>query len=132
MPNDYYEYRGVYDFWRFPLVYPYSLYCIDATDNGQIRSEKGIKDLKEGGFIEPLTEYFDLFTLDKSFFVGHICAGHFEHDKVIKPESFFIFSFADGKITNFQGIAKIKKELKRIKFTGSLKLMSIREYDEKL
>lgn len=38
-PAPFYDNRGAFDFWRYPLAYPCSIRCIDVKDYGNIYSD---------------------------------------------------------------------------------------------
>lgn len=131
VPQQFYDNRGSFDFWRYPLVYPYSIGCVDVRDYGSIYSDKEKTNYGEGGSIQPLTEYFDKFTFDKFYFVGSKCGGPFDGDvKVV--DQYFIFSFTNGTSKNIKGLDNLRKELKAIVFSGDSIFITIKEYGEKL
>lgn len=128
VPNDFYSYYGIYDFWRYPLVYPYSIVCIDVTDYGSIVSDKDKTDFRAGGGIEPLTGYFDRFILDRNIFVGSRCKYPFDKDTISYVERYFILSFSDGRQTDVAGKKNLVKKLKELNFTGDTTFLTIRDY----
>jgi hypothetical protein len=132
VPQQYYDNRGAFDFWRYPLVYPYSIGCIDVRDYGNLYSDKDKTNYDEGGSIQPLTDYFDKFTFDKSYFVASKCKSPFDNDTVEVIDQYFLFSFVTGTSKNIKGWDNLIKELKNIKFRGDTTFMTIREFDEKL
>lgn len=64
--------------------------------------------------------------------MGSKCRSPFDSDSVKLVEEYFIFFFVDGTGKNIKGRDNLKKELKRIKFSGDTAFMTIREYDERL
>jgi hypothetical protein len=132
VPQAFYTNRGAFDFWRYPLAYPYSIGCIDVRDYGNIYSDKDKTNYEEGGFMQPLTDYFDKFTFDKTYFVASKCKTPFNSDTVKITNQYFIFSFNNGTSKNITGLASLKKELKQIQFSGDTSFMTIKEYDERL
>ncbi|RZJ39223.1 MAG: hypothetical protein EOO18_01340 [Chryseobacterium sp.] len=132
VPQQFYDNRGAFDFWRYPLVYPYSIGCIDVRDYGSIYSDKDKTNYDEGGSIQPLTDYFDKFTFDKVHFVATKCRSPFDRDTVEISDQYFVFSFANGTSKNIKGLGNLKKELKNMKFSGDTTFMTIREYGQKL
>src|SRR5215831_12698124 len=91
VPEEFYTYYGAWDWWRFPLVYPYSIGCIDVTEYGKVYSDKGKTNLAAGGSVIPLTDYFDKFTFDKSYFVATKFKDPFDSDTVKIVDQYFIF-----------------------------------------
>jgi hypothetical protein len=41
---DYFTYFGFRDWWRWPLVYPYSIHAIDTVDHGRLLDESEVTD----------------------------------------------------------------------------------------
>ncbi len=41
VPDDFYTYFGFRDWWRFPLVYPYSIIAVDTTEQGRLARGDG-------------------------------------------------------------------------------------------
>ena len=132
VPKAFYNNRGSYDWWRFPLVYPYSIGCIDVRDYGRIFSDKDRTDYDEGGSITPLTSVFDKFIFDKYYFVASKCKTPFERDAVKVVDQYFVFSFRNGSSKEIKGIDSLWKILKQIKFSGDTTFMTIREYEDRL
>jgi hypothetical protein len=132
VPKAFYTHRGIYDWWRFPLVYPYAINCVDETVYGGICSEKGKTDFDAGGGVQLLTPYFDKFIFDRSYFVGSKCKTDFDKDQTPYFEQYFIFSFSKGSIKKVSGKDSLYKQLKEMKFSGDTTFMTIREFAEKL
>src|SRR5262245_52027323 len=52
---EFYTYSGFRDWWRFPLVYPYSVKCIDTLDSGHLSQHDGkseISGVNGEGFVQ--------------------------------------------------------------------------------
>jgi hypothetical protein len=132
VPEQFYINRGAYDWWRFPLVYPYSIGCIDVTEYGCIYSDKGKTDYDAGGSIQPVTDYFDKFIFDKSYFVGCRCKGPFSNDTAKYFEQYFIFPFSNGVSKEISGKQDLIKKLEEIKFIGDTAFITIKDFENKL
>jgi hypothetical protein len=75
IPWNYYHYFGFRDWWRFPLVYPYSIHCIDMLDRGWIENEadkKSDEDFVKGGSAQIFYPKFTEFIFDEKYFVGEL------------------------------------------------------------
>ncbi|MDB5282020.1 MAG: hypothetical protein JWO06_1095 [Bacteroidota bacterium] len=131
VPDDFYTYYGFRDWWRFPLVYPYTITCIDVLDYGTIVSDKDKTDITAGGGSQSLSTYFDEFIFDKNVFVGAKSKSPFDADTVNYTEQYFIFKFADGKSTDIAGSNNLKSKLKAIHFAGDTSFTSIRKYGDR-
>jgi hypothetical protein len=132
VPKDFYYYDGFRDWWRFPLVYPYSIGCIDTKDYGYITSDKDKTDFRAGGGVTPLTDIFDKFTLDRNVFIGNRCNDGFGQDTTHYSESYFIFSFADGKQSTVAGRKNLARKLKELHFSGDTAFMTITQYSDRV
>ena len=54
---EFYTYAGFRDWWRFPLVYPYSICCIDTLDAGHLSCYDGKSKVSNGeaeGYVQGL------------------------------------------------------------------------------
>jgi len=122
VPEKYYAYPGIFDWWRYPLVYPYAIQCIESNDKGRLVNDLNVNYNAGGGKI--ITEnQFDKFIFDKNYFIGqNVKAGN------EKVEEYFIFKFSDASINKVQGTKKLHKQLKKIKFEKEIKFISIKEY----
>lgn len=49
VPADFYTYPGFRDWWRFPLVYPYSIHSIDSLEDGNLCRHNGTSRIADGG-----------------------------------------------------------------------------------
>jgi hypothetical protein len=131
IPQQFYTNRGSFDWWRFPLIYPYSIGCIDVTEYGAIYSDEGRTNY-EGGSRYPLTSCFDKLILDKNYLVGTRFKDPFSNDTTNYSEQYYIFSFHDGTTKNVIGKQNLEKELRDIKFSGDTTFMKIKEYGNRL
>ncbi|MCX8533887.1 hypothetical protein [Chryseobacterium luquanense] len=118
----YYTYPGIFDWWRYPLVYPYAIQCIESNDKGHLVNDLNVNYNKGGGERVTIGE-FDQFIFDKNYFIGQNVKAN---DKVI--EEYFIFKFSDASIKKIQGIKNLQKQLEKIKFGKEIKFISIKEY----
>ncbi|HEX3168506.1 MAG TPA: hypothetical protein VHQ93_19695 [Chitinophagaceae bacterium] len=132
VPKEFYTNRGAFDWWRFPLVYPYSIGCIDVIEYGTIYSDKDKTNYDEGGGVQPLTDYFNKFTFDKAYFVASKFKSPFDSDTVKIVDQYFIFSFSTGTSKEIKGIDNLRKKLKEIKFGGDTSFMTIKDYGNRL
>ena len=132
VPKEFYTNRGFYDWWRFPLVYPYSIGCVDVKDYGSLYSDEGKTDFNKGESIQPLTDYFDEFIFDGNYFVAKKCKTPFDSDTLKIIDQYFIFSFSNGVIKSISGKENLKTELKEKKFSGDITFITIREYADRL
>ena len=129
IPEDYYTYYGFYDWWRFPLVYPYSISCIDILDAGTLDNDLEKTDIKKGGLSPIFTPWFDTFIFDKNYFIGHIIEDRFNSNNK-DTHTYFLLSFSDSQ-QSIISEEELKNKLSEIKFSGDTTFISIRDYSEK-
>ncbi len=132
VPKEFYTNRGFFDWRRFPLVYPFSVGCIDVIDYGTIYSDEDKTDFEKGGSMTPLTDYFNKFIFDKSYFIAEKCKSPFDHDSVVVINQYFIFSFTNRTSKSINGLENLRKKLKEISFSGDTSFMTIKEYGDRL
>ncbi|PZR13166.1 MAG: hypothetical protein DI539_19440 [Flavobacterium psychrophilum] len=132
VPKAFYTHRGIYDWWRFPLVYPYAILCIDVTEYGSICNDKSKTDYDAGGGAEVVSPEFDKFIFDRSYFIGSKFKTPFDKDQTPYFEQYFIFSFSKGSIKEVSGKGNLYKLLKEMKFSGDTAFMTINEFGEQL
>lgn len=118
----YYTYPGVFDWWRYPLVYPYAIQCIESNNKGHLVNDLNVNYKKGGGRKVTMGE-FDKFIFDKNYFIGQNVKANNE-----SIEEYFVFKFSDASIKKIQGTKNLKKQLKKVKFTKEIKFISIKEY----
>lgn len=118
----YYIYPGIFDWWRYPLVYPYAIQCIESNDKGHLVNDLNVNYNSGGGTKVTMGE-FDKFIFDKNYFIGQNVKAN---NEII--EEYFIFKFSDASIKKVQGTKNLKKQLKKVKFMKEIKFISIKEY----
>ncbi|MBN2117008.1 MAG: hypothetical protein JW730_10570 [Anaerolineales bacterium] len=115
----FYTYFGFRDWWRYPLVYPYSIHAIDSLDDGYLVDESPITDY-EADSINNATQLFDriqAFTFDKNYLLA------------IRDNDFILFEFETGTWSSFETKQELIDEAKRLQFEGDFKFMTLQEYD---
>lgn len=118
----YYTYPGIFDWWRYPLVYPYAIQCIESNDKGHLVNDLNV-NYDKGGGVKLTTGEFDKFIFDKNYFIGQSVKAN-----NVTMEEYFIFKFSDASIKKIEGTKNLEKQLKKIKFGKAIKFISIKEY----
>lgn len=121
IPEDYYSYYGSRNYWRFPLVFPYAVSCIDVLEKAGIENDSGVTDYEKVRNSIKDVPIFDRFTFDKKYLAA----------KIITDEQYFVFSFETGKIEIFKSNETLQKYLDEIKFQSDRKFITIRQYSER-
>lgn len=129
VPEDFYTYPGFRDWWRFPLVYPYSIHTIDDLERGRLcRHSRGqrIAHAEEKHLqIADLTH----LTFDGSFMIARVDSNPpppFRHaGDALEPASWIVFRFETGTFDRFASEAEAISSAKEQGFAGSTKLESV-------
>ena len=132
VPKDFYTYFGAFDWYRYPLVYPYSICCVDVTDYGNIFSDEGVNDLENASGHIPLAFDFDKFIFNDKYFIGKKSKGFNSNDTTKFEKEYFIFSFQNGSKKEIKDKVILKEKMKEIGFNRDTVFMTINEYGRKL
>jgi hypothetical protein len=116
---EFYTHPGDFDWFRFPLVYPYAIRCIDGPTAGSLTKHDGkskIADAREDAVqgMGGLTA----FNFDARFLVGHM--GNKENDP-----KWVLFEFATGKIDSYPDKEELAAAAKARGYTGDMELASV-------
>lgn len=98
-PTDFKTYRGFRDYWRTPLVYPYSLCSIDSPSSAMICDERKVKKVESNGQKEQFYHGFTHFCFNQKCLAGL-------SDNIKGEFDFFVFHFGTNESESFE-----KKEL---------------------
>lgn len=126
--DSYFTYLGFRDSYRWPLVYPYSINCIDIRDNGFICNESKSKDVSEDG--NKTTECFIVhditaFTFNKDVLIAKTR----KSSKSPIGAVYVLFEFENEKVTEFSSYREMVKEANNFGLTHKDTLLTIKEYD---
>ena len=128
VPANFYAYEGIFDWYRYPLIYPYSIVCIDIKTFGAITNDKNIENFETGSNGHPLTPNFSRFIFDDRFLIGDIAYGSNGIGGSPTSNCFFIFKFADSNSIKVNGLESLRRKLERIKFKGTTNFITIQQY----
>ena len=131
---DYYAYFGFRDWWRFPLVYPYSIHTIDEVDYGCLYNEGNVKnyeDINNQKLINMDICGITHLNLDQNYLLLQVDkdSRFREENEVVKGE-FILFNFNTAAAKRFVSKDELLTEAKKLGFSGKLELMTLREYDD--
>lgn len=126
VPASFYTYFGFRDWYRYPLVYPYSMNCVDIRDFGQIYDESSAADITQDdqGVIQLPVYGITKFAFDNHYLIAEI-SSQFEKEK----SAYIIFEFKSQQAKEFKTYSDLVEKVKEIEFQGSHDLMTIKEYD---
>lgn len=117
IPNSYFSYTGLRDYFRMPLIYPYSITAIDVL-------EKGIKyiaaDHNENELI--LHDITD-FTFDRNILLAKT-----ESSSSLNSIRFYIFNLSTRQLEEFNTEKEMKIQAAKFGFDTIKPMITIQEY----
>lgn len=123
----YYTYFGFRDWWRFPLVYPYSIHAIDVLDHGRLCDERRVTDYRDINNQELIETGIDGIThlaLDANLLLLRT------RDRGSSTlAAFVLFQFGTGEQTAFSTEAELFEKAGALGFEGEQELITLRQYD---
>ena len=120
IPPDFYTDDGFRDYWRRPLVYPYSMFNVDTFDQGgSLNRHKGGKISDPNSSEEQLLHSIGRYAFDCRFLLMR----RFEAGE----PSWELFEFEGGRSTKFPTEAALFTEARRRGYSGDGQLGTIRE-----
>lgn len=119
VPISYYTYYGVRDYYRMPLVYPYSLNCIDVLEKAYITYE---------GERNPNNSKQILHDIDSIVFDRNILAARLAEGMTDDSTKYILLHFRSGMIENLNNKNELKQRMNELKFDSSKKMVSIEQY----
>jgi len=127
IPDSYLSYAGFRDYYRMPLIYPYSLCTIDDMIYGQINDESGIKYIaKDANKSKQVVHGITSFTFDNKLLLAK--TGALSLDEAI----FILFHFESGKIEEFDTKEALIERASSFNFDTENRWITIKEYYFKL
>ena len=117
MNPDFYTHFGFRDWWRYPLVYPYSINAVDSLDYGYLVDESAVTSYMSSEHNELQLLYsIKRFTFDKNYML------------IGRESDFILFSFDSGEMLGFDIEEKLFSEARGLGFEGRYEFMTLREY----
>ncbi|NDV67348.1 hypothetical protein [Dysgonomonas sp. 25] len=93
--GEYYTYAGFRDYYRMPLIYPYSLTAIDDLEEAVIEDETGVKVLIDSNKSKQLLHGITAFSFNRDALYATVCS-HFDTDT-----TYAVIHFHPYKIEKF-------------------------------
>ena len=126
VPNTFYTHFGFRDSYRFPLVYPYTINCVDAIELGQIFDERNAIDITYNDDGVNQLQIYDItdFTFDSKMLLVKLAPQ--TDDKEIM---YILFHFDTQETEQMDTYSTLIKKAKSYGFSGSDSLITIKEYD---
>lgn len=117
-PAEFFTYEGYWDWWRIPLVFPYSLEAIDSLDNCATLSR-----YKGGRVEDPNTSAEELpYSIMRYTYDAHWLLLQLEGGK-----EWGLFDFTTGQFQSFHSEQALFAKAQQVGFTGEMHLQTIRE-----
>ena len=126
IPPDFYSYDGIFDWWRRPLVYPYSMVNIDTSDSpGQLCRFKGGDVRNPNPASEDQLGYgIRAYAFDCQFLLMRRVTGDEEGRESTAWE---LFEFTGGSSTRFPSEVALFAEARRRGYSGEGQLKTVKE-----
>lgn len=125
IPNSFFTYPGVCDYFRMPLIYPYSLSAIDCLDNGYINNETGIKNIRLKN--EPnnvIIEDIEAFIFNQTILLAKIQLSPTEKENF----NYILLSFEKGTIEYFKEEETLLYKASLLGFDTTQPMTTVKEY----
>lgn len=129
IPNQFYSYLGFRDYYRMPLLYPFSIHCIDQTDRGSLFYELNVErfDASDNGEKSLNIDGITHFSFDSNILLYKQL-----YDSESKTEKYLIYFFDSGNTEEFPNQVKMNIRARELNFKGNTKLTSCKDYFELL
>lgn len=126
VPASFFTYFGFRDWYRFPLVYPYSINCVDILDYGQLYNERLAANISESneGVIQLQIFGIRAFTFDENLLLAKLM----NQMEPSRPASYILFYFGTQKTETFNSEDQLFKRAREIGFKEDLLLLTPKEY----
>lgn len=126
LPADYFQYFGFRDWFRWPLVYPYSLNAIDGRENGFISDERNALSIRNReGVVDLQMHRIHRFTFNKRALLAEV--GNLSNPD--RSAKFALFTFKTSEILYFENQEDLLEEAERYGITGEEPWLTIEVYD---
>lgn len=125
VPKAFYSSFGFRDWYRIPIVYPYSFVCIDVVDHGALYNDVNSEDFSVDNHNSISTSLKEIrkFSMNKTHLMGE-----FESRWDSAEKGFVIFQFSNGMSQEFDSYDEFLPEANKHGFDTLQPMMTLREY----
>ncbi len=124
IPDSYLSYAGLRDYFRMPLIYPYSMASIDVLEKGTLQDERGIKYIaKCRNENEPILQDITYFTFDRNMLLAKT-----EFSSSFDTVRYYIFKFKTRELEKFDNVSEMKAQALSFGFDTLKPMITIQEY----
>ena len=116
IPEDFYTHKGVGDWWRMPLVFPYQLDCIDTREMGHVTKYDPAQAFAKGSSASLLYDVHRLST-DNRFLLFDA--------KGNGKQAYMMFEYATGVQTAYESEDELYEAAHKAGFKGRSSLMTV-------
>lgn len=126
VPSQFYNYLGFRDYYRLPLVYPFSLHCTDVLDNAILFNEADVIkfDANDNGERELDIKNIIEFAFDKNL----LLAKQSYNSKLKEKDIYIIYRFSSGKTEEFKTFNEMSASAKTLGYSRPVNLHNCRAY----
>jgi len=126
VPPQFYNYLGFIDYYRMPLVYPFSLHCNETPELASLFNEKDVTkfDENDNGEEDCRIDNITEFVFDNNLLIAK--QSYNSNDRYI------IYEFKTGKKQEFKNLNETEIRAKQAGFKRPLKFMDCKTYYELL
>ena len=126
LPDFYFTEFGEFDWWRYPLIYPYGLHSIDHENYAFLKDERGVSAnhllFQESSSLD--LQNITSFAFDNKLF---LCAMSSE-TRINDEENFGILIFATGEVMKFTDRRAMLDKAVEFGFFEQARFLTVKEY----
>lgn len=129
VPPKFYSNRGFRDWYRYPLIYPYSINWADSPYSGGIvMDERNVKDINwsSEGSKQVLNRGIHFLSFDQNY----LFAGYFENEYNRDTLHYYILHFGNNKVEELKSERELRKRAKELNFEKVDSMISIDDYQK--
>jgi hypothetical protein len=128
VPSAFYHYLGFRDYYRLPLVYPYSIHCIESSSKGDLYNERDVSRFDENDNGE---EDCKLYSIVEFAFNSKMLLVRTEtKEKKGKKEKFTLYDFETGKKMEFENKDEMLSIAKKLGYGEKAEFYTPEKYFE--
>ncbi len=127
---EFYTYSGFRDWWRIPLVYPYSIQCIDSFDSGHLCQHDGKSRISDGNaerYVQGLSSLL-AFNIDAHFLIGNTDRESVDPKTGAQVLRWVLFDFVTGQIHSFKSNEELAAAARARGYAGALDMPVVKAH----
>jgi hypothetical protein len=109
---EFYHYLGFRDYYRLPLIYPYSIHCIDIVDRGELYNEENVSRFDENDNGDKNCGLNNI--VEFAFNSKMLLARTETEENGAKKEKFALYDFETGKKMEFENKEEMLSVAKKL------------------